>query len=167
MDRKKKKTIILLAMILLLVVANGAASAWNDKSEKKKEKEAEASKIYLTDASDITAYSYSDGSQNMSFAKVDDTWEYDEDNEITMNQDTVQSTADAIRQMEAVRELKNPDQLSDYGLDKPSYTIQFQDNDGDNRNSDWQRRRRELLCYSGRQRKGIHDQFRFPGLSAI
>lgn len=130
MDRKKKKTIILLAMILLLVVANGAASAWNDKSEKKKEKEAEASKIYLTDDSDITAYSYSDGSQNMSFAKVDDTWEYDEDNEIPMNQDTVQSTADAIRQMEAVRELENPDQLSDYGLDKPSYTIQFQDNDG-------------------------------------
>ena len=130
MDRKKKKTIILLVMILLLIVANGAASAWNDKSEKKKEKEAEASKIYLTDAGDIIAYSYSDGNQNMSFTKVDDTWEYDEDNEIPVNQDTVQSTADAIRQMEAVRELENPDQLSDYGLDKPSYTIQFQDNDG-------------------------------------
>ena len=130
MDRKKKKTIILLVMILLLIVANGAASAWNDKSEKKKEKEAEASKIYLTDAGDIIAYSYSDGSQNMSFTKADDTWEYDEDNEIPVNQDTVQSTADAIRQMEAVRELENPDQLSDYGLDKPSYTIQFQDNDG-------------------------------------
>lgn len=130
MDRKKKKTIILLVMILLLVVANGVASAWNDKSEKKKEKEAEASKIYLTDAGDITAYSYSDGNQNMSFTKADDTWEYDEDNEIPVNQDTVQSTADAIRQMEAVRELENPDQLSDYGLDKPSYTIRFQDNDG-------------------------------------
>ena len=130
MDRKKKKTIILLVMILLLIVANGAASAWNDKSEKKKEKEAEASKIYLTDAGDITAYSYSDGNQNMSFTKADDTWKYDEDNEIPVNQDTVQSTADAIRQMEAVRELENPDQLSDYGLDKPSYTIQFQDNDG-------------------------------------
>lgn len=130
MDRKKKKTIILLVMILLLVVANGVASAWNDKSEKKKEKEAEASKIYLTDAGDITAYFYSDGNQNMSFTKADDTWEYDEDNEIPVNQDTVQSTADAIRQMEAVRELENPDQLSDYGLDKPSYTIQFQDNDG-------------------------------------
>ena len=130
MDRKKKKTIILLVMILLLVVANGVASAWNDKSEKKKEKEAEASKIYLTDAGDITAYSYSDGNQNMSFTKADDAWEYDEDNEIPVNQDTVQSTADAIRQMEAVRELENPDQLSDYGLDKPSYTIQFQDNDG-------------------------------------
>ena len=130
MDRKKKKTIILLVMILLLIVANGVASAWNDKSEKKKEKEAEASKIYLTDAGDITAYSYSDGSQNMSFTKADDTWEYDEDNEIPVNQDTVQSTADVIRQMEAVRELENPDQLSDYGLDKPSYTIQFQDNDG-------------------------------------
>ena len=130
MDRKKKKTIILLVMILLLIVANGAASAWNDKSEKKKEKEAEASKIYLTDAGDIIAYSYSDGSQNMSFTKADDAWEYDEDNEIPVNQDTVQSTADAIRQITAVRELDNPDQLSDYGLDKPSYTIQFQDNDG-------------------------------------
>lgn len=130
MNRKKKKTIILLVMILLLIVANGAASAWNDKSEKKKEKEAEASKIYLTDAGDIIAYSYSDGNQNMSFTKVDDTWEYDEDNEIPVNQDTVQSTADAIRQITAVRELDNPDQLSDYGLDKPSYTIQFQDNDG-------------------------------------
>lgn len=29
-----------------------------------------------------------------------------------------------------MRGLENPDQLSDYGLDKPSYTIQFQDNDG-------------------------------------
>ena len=63
-------------------------------------------------------------------AEEESEWEYDEDNEIPMNQDTVQSTADAIRQMEAVRELENPDQLSDYGLDKPSYTIQFQDNDG-------------------------------------
>lgn len=130
MDRKKKKTIILLALILLLVIANGAASAWNNKSEKKKKKEAEASKVYLTDASDITAYSYSDGSQNMSFTKVDDTWVYDEDNEIPMNQDTVQSAADAIRQITAVRELDNPDQLSDYGLDNPSYTIQFQDSEG-------------------------------------
>lgn len=130
MDRKKKKTIILLALILLLIVANGATSVWSSKSEKKKEKEAEASKIYLTDASDITAYSYSDGNQNMSFTKVDDAWIYDEDNEIPMNQDTVQSTADAIRQITAVRELDNPDQLSDYGLDNPSYTIQFQDSDG-------------------------------------
>lgn len=41
-ERRKNQS--LLAMILLLVVANGAASAWNDKSEKKKEKEAEASR---------------------------------------------------------------------------------------------------------------------------
>lgn len=131
MDRKKKKTIILLVLILVLVVANGATSVWNNKSKKKKEKEAEASKIYLTDADDITAYTYSDGSQTMSFTKTDDTWVYDEDNEIPMNQDTVQSTADAIRQITAVRELDDPDQLSDYGLDNPSYTIQFQDGDGE------------------------------------
>lgn len=127
---KKKKTVILIVLILLLIIANGAASAWNSRTEKKKEKEAEASKIYLTDVNEITAYSYSDGSQSMAFTKTDDTWTYNEDTEIPMNQDTVQSTADSIRQMTAVRELEDPDQLSDYGLDHPAYTIRFQDSEG-------------------------------------
>ena len=127
---KKKKTGILIVLIFLLIIANGAASAWNSRTEKKKEKEAEASKIYLTDVNEITAYSYSDGSQSMGFTKTDDTWTYNEDTEIPMNQDTVQSTADSIRQMTAVRELEDPDQLSDYGLDHPAYTISFQDSSG-------------------------------------
>lgn len=127
----KKKMWILLGLILVLVVANWSAGAWTEHSEKKKAEEAEANKIYLSDAENVTAYSYTNGEQTMSFTKTDDIWTYDADTEIRMDQDVVQSMADSIRQMTAVRELEDPDPLEDYGLDTPTYEILCQDGDGE------------------------------------
>lgn len=127
----KKKMWILLGLILVLVAANWSAGAWTEHSEKKEAEEAEANKIYLSDAENVTAYSYTDGEQTMSFTKTEDTWTYDADTEIRMDQDVAQSMADSIRQMTAVRELEDPDPLEDYGLDTPAYEILCQDSDGE------------------------------------
>lgn len=126
----KQKMGIVAAILVALLAANWALSAWNDRQETREAKEAEAEKIYLTDAEDVTAYSYSDGKNEMSFSRTDDVWYYDADSEIPMSQSTIQSTADDFGKMEAVRKLEDPDELSDYGLEDPLYTIGFTDGDG-------------------------------------
>lgn len=76
-------------------------------------------------------FSYTDGTDAMSFAKEEDTWYYEADREIPMVQDTVQTMADALQDVTAVRELQEPDALEDYGLDAPSYTIEYTEEDGE------------------------------------
>lgn len=41
-----------------------------------------------------------------------------------------ESLASTFQKVEAVRELKNADALSDYGLDKPTYTVSVKDKTG-------------------------------------
>lgn len=125
----KRKIGILVILLAVLVVFNWALGLWNKKQEEKESEEAESEKIYLTEADDITAYSYSSGEDEMSFSKVDDQWYYDEDPDIPMNQSTIQSTADSLAGITAVRLLEDPDELADYGLEDPLYTIRFTDSD--------------------------------------
>ncbi|MDO4312596.1 MAG: DUF4340 domain-containing protein [Eubacteriales bacterium] len=126
----KRKVWIVAILLLALVIVNWSLGAWNKKQDERESKEAEAAKIYLVDAEDITAYSYNNGESEMSFTRTDDGWCYDEDTEIPMNQDTIQSTADSIAGMTAVRQLDEPDELADYGLDSPMYTIAYKDSAG-------------------------------------
>lgn len=55
---------------------------------------------------------------------------YDADDGVRLNQSTIKSTAKEIAGLMAVRELKDPDEKSDYGLDKPDYTITYTAKDG-------------------------------------
>lgn len=126
----RRKVWIVAILLLALVIVNWSLGAWNKKQDEREAKEAEAAKIYLVDAEDITAYAYDNGENEMSFTRTDDGWYYDEDAEIPMNQDTIQSTADSIAGMTAVRQLDEPDELADYGLDSPLYTIAYKDSEG-------------------------------------
>lgn len=127
----KRKIEWLGLLLVILLAANWMLGAWSDRKAEKEEEEEEKQKIYLTDQKEITAYSYTNGDTEMSFTKSDGTWQDDQDTEIPLNQDSVQSMADSIRQLEAVRELDSPDAMSDYGLDTPSYTISYTDSSGD------------------------------------
>lgn len=126
-----KRNIWILAVLLaVLLAANWALSAWNDRQEERKAREAEEEKIYLLDGEEIQAFSYTDGESSMSFTKEDGQWYYDGDREVPMNQSVIQDTADGIAGMTAVRKLEDPDALEDYGLDEPAYTIGYRDSGG-------------------------------------
>ena len=47
-----------------------------------------------------------------------------------ITQSSLESLASTFQKVEAVRELKNADALSDYGLDKPTYTVSVKDKTG-------------------------------------
>ena len=126
----KRKLCIVLILLAALFASNLALEAWNQKQEEQESAQEEKEKIYLTEANGITAFSYSDGSSEMSFTKNDDLWIYDSDVEIPMDQSVISSTAESIANMTAVRKLEDPDELKDYGLDDPLYTIRYTDSDG-------------------------------------
>lgn len=126
----KQKLWILFGVLAVLILANWLLGSWNRKQEELEAEESEADKVYLTEEADIVSFSYSDGENEMAFCMVDDQWCYEKDTEIPMNQDSVQAIADNITGMSAERILEDPDDLADYGLDVPQYTINYVDQDG-------------------------------------
>lgn len=129
--RKKKTMLLLGGALVALLCCYAGLTVWNDHQKKEAETEEEASKIYLVDAEELTAVSYTDGESTLGFVKEDGTWYDAEDREIPMNQDVVSGFADTVASLTAKRELKDPDDVADYGLDAPAYTISFTAKDGE------------------------------------
>ena len=128
---KQKKTMVILIIILAVLASfYGGLRVWSRKAAEKEAKE-EVEKIMVTDLQDLSSFSYSNGKETMNFIKEDGTWKLEDDKEIRLNQSTVESMGEAASRLAAVRELKEPDDLKDYGLTTPSYTISLTTKDGD------------------------------------
>lgn len=129
--RSKKGIWILAGLLVALIGIYAGLRYWDERKQEAEKKKAEEETIHVVQAEELSAFSYTDGTDTMGFTREEDTWYYDADREIPMVQDTVQAMADEIRDVTAVRELKDPDALEDYGLDAPSYTIGYTEEDGD------------------------------------
>lgn len=129
---KQRKTIFALVIVLVILVgAYAGLMVWNDQKAKQEEEQEETAVIHITEDADVSAFTYTDGSQTMSFAKEEDSWYYEEDKEIPMSQSVVENIADTIGNLTAVRQLEFPDDPEDYGLTEPDYRITYQTDDGE------------------------------------
>lgn len=129
MKKKKRNNIIALigALIVLLLIFVGVQK-WNAAKEETEKAEEEAAKIYAFEAENIEKIAYSDGAANWSFEKENGTWVYGIDPQIALVQDTMARMEEAFSQIEAVKEIEEPDDLADYGLAEPLYQIIITDN---------------------------------------
>lgn len=129
--KQKRMMLMLGGVLVVLIGCYVGLKAWNDHQQEQAEADEEAAKIRLVDAEGLTAVSYTDGESTLGFTLEEDTWRYTEDQEIPMNQDVVGGFVDTVASLNATRELENPDDISDYGLDSPSYTINYMTEDGE------------------------------------
>lgn len=127
---KKNKLFVLMVIIGALLIVYLGISGIQNYQEKKKEKEDEAAQIHMVSGDALSKISYSNGSERMSFVKENDSWYYDADHEIPIKQSSLESLESALTGLTAVRELEDPDELSDYGLTSPQYEISFTDSEG-------------------------------------
>ena len=86
--------------------------------------------IFETDSLESIEYKETSG-EEMSFVKEDDTWEYAPDTTIALTESSMQNMEDAFSDIQAVKEIKNPDDLSDYGFDSPEYNLTLTGKDGE------------------------------------
>lgn len=132
MKKQKKQLIALCVLLLICIVAWVGLTKWNKSQEQKKQEEEEASKVMVTDVNteDVNAFSYQYNNETLSFVKEDDTWYYEADKSISLDQDTMETLIATTAQLTAEQEIRDYEDLSEYGLETPSNTITLTTGDG-------------------------------------
>lgn len=130
--KKKRSMYLLLGVLVLLVIVYFALQAFNKNQQEKEAKKTESEKIQITDIdkNDIAGLSYTDGSSTMNFIKDDGTWKVKDNGDFPLSQSQVEAMVTSAGQLTAVRKLSDADNISDYGLDQPQYTVTLKDSDG-------------------------------------
>lgn len=122
---KQTKTLTVLAAAL--VVCGGAYAAlrvWNDRQAQVDDT------VYVTQLSDFTALSFTNGQGELSFTKAEDAWQYDGDASFPADQEAVEDLAEQICSLAAIRVINDPEDLSAYGLDEPALQASVTAGDG-------------------------------------
>ena len=106
---------------------------WNtSKSEARKRRKKKTQWLHIFETDSLESIEYKEASgEEMSFVKEDDTWEYAPDTTIALTESSMQNMEDAFSDIRAVKEIKNPDDLSDYGFDLPDYNLTLTGKDGE------------------------------------
>lgn len=133
-DKKKKPLWILLGVFILLLAVYVGIGTWNDIKSEQEQKQQEAGQIKVTEMSGLQSISYKSDSQEMAFEKEEDIWYYAKDKTFPLNQNYVKTMENEFGSMVATRGLENSDELADYGLEEPAYTIQLMDAEGNETN---------------------------------
>lgn len=129
--KQKKGLIILLTVLLVLCIVYFALRSYNQSQKEAEQAKAEAEEIQVVDIENPVEITYSseDGS-SVSLVKEDDTWHLKDDTETALVQDTIENIADTVSDVQAERQIEDPDSLESYGLDSPAYTITVTGEDG-------------------------------------
>ena len=132
MEKRTRTLCLLVGAMVLLLVAYFGIRGLNKNQEKKAEKEAKASEIYLTKMEDVTEICYNIGNGEQVFVKESDSdnWEVEAQPDFPLAQTYPEQIASDFGTLKAERELKDADQLSDYGLEDPVYTVELSDSKG-------------------------------------
>ena len=123
----KKLILVLVLLVLCLAVYFGIRQMDLDESGSE---EQETIYISQTEGDSITVFSFVSGGEPLSFTKDGETWTYDGDGTVDLNQTSITSMVSMLEEITAESRLDEPEALSEYGLDAPSNTISFTGADG-------------------------------------
>lgn len=137
MNKKSMRNLAVLAAVLVavclvyvIVIRVSAANEAREASES--ESASEAARIFVTDMTEPDHLEINTGEETLKFTKTDDTWYYDGDEKFPVNQDDIQTVADAASKLEVTRELSGGDELEDYGFtDDNKISLTLSNADGD------------------------------------
>lgn len=127
--KKNKTLLILLGVLIVLLAAYFALKAWN-RQQAEKDEESDAVVVTQIDPAEIKAISYDIGDGERAFEKRDGTWIYTPDADFPLDQSVPETIAEDMGQLKADRELVDGDELADYGLEEPDYTVTLTEADG-------------------------------------
>ena len=124
----KSKTVKLISGVAVLAVLSCAylgVVSYVD-SREKKEAEAQDASVSLVDVEpeELTSVSFvSEDGEQEDFEKKEDTWIKKGEEDFPVSQDTIDGAVNSLAALEADRELTEPEDLSEYDLDKPQNKI--------------------------------------------
>lgn len=134
----KNKTVKMVLAVIVLVVCCVAyvgvkTYVANQEQKESDQEEAEKTEVFSASADDITSLNFVIEKNETTFEKDDDKWIKKDETGFPVNQTTINDAVSAITTIDTDRVLTDVKDLSEYGLDNPSNTIQIvtSDKDGD------------------------------------
>ena len=133
----KKKSVKLVSSVVVLAVLCGAyagVKTYVAKQEKEESSEEDSKTDVLAIAlDDIKSLEFIIDKENITFEKDSDNWVDKNDAGFPVNQSTMDTTAEALKDVKADRVLNDVEDLSEYGLDSPANTITVKTDDATTR----------------------------------
>lgn len=124
---KKYRTMIILLAVFVVLIGLYFLMQYVNKIQTEKGQD---ETIMVTEIGNLSAMEYTDGETTMSFTKSEGVWTVTDNSEINLDSDAVDTIANALSQVQAVRVLEGADELSSYGLEEPEYTIKLKADSG-------------------------------------
>lgn len=132
MDGKKKQFIGICILVIVCVAAYFGLKTYNEKAAEQEQKEEESKKIEAVniDKDAVKSFSYQIDGNTITFEKEEDTWYYQPDHSINIDQDAISTMLDAVTAVTAEEKLENVEDTSEYGFDSPTNVLTFTMEDG-------------------------------------
>lgn len=132
MKKKKKLIGLLTALVVLILLTAAYFCLKNYNKEQEAESETEDTSVAVTsiEESDITGLTYILDKEKLEFKKENNSWYYTDDKNFPVDQDKVKTLLDNFKDIKAVRDLGQLENLDDYGLKEPSNTVTVISNNG-------------------------------------
>lgn len=132
MNGQKKQFIGICVLVVLCVAAYFGLKTYNAKTAEKEQKEADSKKIEAVsiDTEKVKSFSYQLNGATITFEKDGDTWYYQSDQSINIDEDKVSTMLAAVAEVTAEEKLENVEDISEYGFDNPTNVLTFTMEDG-------------------------------------
>ncbi|NLK77878.1 MAG: DUF4340 domain-containing protein [Clostridiales bacterium] len=132
MNGQKKQFIGICVLVVLCVAAYFGLKTYNAKTAEKEQKEEESKKIEAVkiDKEKVNAFSYQLNGTTITFEKDGDTWYYQSDHSINIDQDKINTMLAAVADVTSEEKLENVEDTSEYGFDNPTNVLTFTMGDG-------------------------------------
>lgn len=132
MKKKKKLIGLLTALVVLILLTAAYFCLKNYNKEQEAESETEDTSVAVTsiEETDITGLTYILDKEKLEFKKENDSWHYAQDENFPVDQDKMKTLLDNFKDIKAVRDLGQLENLEDYGLKEPQNTVTVTSNNG-------------------------------------
>ena len=132
MKKQKIQFIVILIVLAVLIAATFGMKWYNKNKEEEKTAEEEASTIYISkvDVDTITAFSYEVDHVTYTFTKDGDTWTYDGDTSLDMDEEAIDSMLATLSSLTAIEEISDYTDLTEFGFDQPEDLISYTTSEG-------------------------------------
>lgn len=128
MGAQKKQLIGLVVVLVVFVAAFFGLRAWQDhqKEQEEAEQKAEIITAVSLDVDRITGFSYLLEGQELSFEKVEDTWQYSGDTSVPLIQTMITTMLGSLSEVTAAQQITAPENTDEYGFADPLNVIKVQ-----------------------------------------
>ena len=135
MSNKTRQMVTIIVLLILLVVAGvayyGATVYQKKQADKEIEEEDTEITLYAMDIDKINKIHLVTEERDVTYVKKEGIWHDESDAQFPVNQEIIADMLEDVSEVNASKlVIENPDDISQYQLDKPSYRVELEDEEG-------------------------------------